>query len=267
MDYPTVSVIIPVYNAEECIEKCIKSVLLQSVPVREIIVINDGSTDNTGQILKRLTETTDFPRIIIISQPNSGQSKARNKGIVTATGDWISFLDSDDVWLHNKNELQLKFISRNNNVVLLGSQLKGSHDKRNLNRQRSSGRVLRPSFPSVLFKNPFFTSTIMIKREVLVKYMFNETKRFCEDYQLWLEVTKYHESAVLKEGLVVYADNEPLYNRNSLSSKLWEMEKGELEVYFYLFRKHKLSLILLISASLFSIIKYLRRLFKKTLCI
>ena len=96
MDYSgKVSVIIPVYNSEKYIEKCINSVLAQTYQNYEIIVINDGSKDNSGKIMEQLQDK--YPdKIKYIEQENMGVAKTRNKGIEIATGDYIAFMDNDD---------------------------------------------------------------------------------------------------------------------------------------------------------------------------
>jgi glycosyltransferase involved in cell wall biosynthesis len=97
MNAPRVSVIIPTYNRAEVIGEAIDSVLAQTVPAHEVIVIDDGSTDGTAVILSRFRG-----KILLIRQPNGGAAAARNAGIRSATGDWIAFLDSDDIWLADR---------------------------------------------------------------------------------------------------------------------------------------------------------------------
>lgn len=97
---PTVAVIIPTYNRAHCVGEAIQSVLDQTVPADEIIVIDDGSTDNTPEVLSAFGD-----RIVVITQPNAGVSAARNAGIARATSEWIAFLDSDDIWYPNRIEV------------------------------------------------------------------------------------------------------------------------------------------------------------------
>ena len=90
-----ISVIIPLYNKEQIIEKCIQSVLTQDYDDFEVVIVNDGSTDRSAEIVKRI----DDSRIRLIEQENGGPSKARNIGVKNAKGDWIVFLDADDEFL------------------------------------------------------------------------------------------------------------------------------------------------------------------------
>ena len=105
---PTVSVIIPTFNRGHTIANAIQSVQEQSIKPLEIIVIDDGSTDNTGAIIK-----ADFPEIKLYRQSNHGVSHARNRGIESASGEWIALLDSDDAWYPGKLDAQLNLLERN----------------------------------------------------------------------------------------------------------------------------------------------------------
>ena len=98
---PGISVIIPSYNRAHAISRALDSVVLQTLPAEEIIVVDDGSNDHSGQIIKE-----KYPHIRLLSQQHKGVSAARNLGITKAKGAWIALLDSDDVWLPNKLALQ-----------------------------------------------------------------------------------------------------------------------------------------------------------------
>lgn len=104
-----ISVVISVYNAEFSIIQCIESVLLQTVPLLEIIVINDGSTDRT-EVCLDFKNDKQLNILKVITQENMGPSRARNSGISHSMGDWIAFLDSDDKWLPDKIEKQLNVL-------------------------------------------------------------------------------------------------------------------------------------------------------------
>ena len=103
-----ISVVIPAYNAEQHIGRAIDSVLAQTRPADEIIVIDDGSTDATAEVIRSFGD-----RVTLIQQKNAGVSVARNTGIEAATGDWIAFLDADDEWLPEKLKRQAEHLSRN----------------------------------------------------------------------------------------------------------------------------------------------------------
>ena len=103
-----ISVIIPTYNRRETLSRALDSVYSQSHPADEVIVVDDGSTDGSGELVKRR-----YPQCRLLSQPNSGVSSARNLGLTAATADWIALLDSDDAWHPEKLEKQIKLFMKN----------------------------------------------------------------------------------------------------------------------------------------------------------
>jgi glycosyltransferase involved in cell wall biosynthesis len=108
---PSVSAVIPAYNAEPFIGEAIQSVLAQTFEVSEIIVVDDGSSDNTSEVAR------GFARTRVIRRPNGGPGAARNTGINAASGNWIAFLDSDDLWLPRKTEIQIGYITSGAGVI------------------------------------------------------------------------------------------------------------------------------------------------------
>jgi len=113
MIYPTISVIIPVYNREQYVAEAIRSVLAQTHPATEIWVIDDGSTDNSAAVIQAFGDTVRYYR-----QPNGGAAAARNQGVELATGDFLAFLDSDDRWLPHKLALQLAEFEQNPDLAM-----------------------------------------------------------------------------------------------------------------------------------------------------
>ncbi len=108
---PSVSAVIPAYNAESFLADAIRSVLAQTYEVVEIIVVDDGSLDRTAEV------AAAFPRTRVVRQPNKGQASARNAGIAVAEGEWIAFLDADDLWLPQKTEIQRGYITPDAGVI------------------------------------------------------------------------------------------------------------------------------------------------------
>ena len=107
----SVSAVIPAYNSERFIGDAIQSVLAQTIELAEIIVVDDGSSDHTAEA------AAGFPRTRVIQRPNGGAGAARNTGVHAASGEWIAFLDSDDVWLPRKTEIQLACITPEAGVI------------------------------------------------------------------------------------------------------------------------------------------------------
>jgi len=247
-----ISVIIPVYNASTTIIQCLESVIKQTKPVYEIIVIDDGSTDNTLFIVTRFKESNKIDNLIIISQSNSGPSKARNKGIKKAVGNWIAFLDSDDKWLPDKIEKQVAVIEQNKDVSIIGTAFL-SKDKNYYKKSEQIG------FKKMLFKNRFLTSTVLVRKEVVSKFLFDEKLSYAEDQKLWLNIIYLYKGVVINEGLAIYAENQNKYRREALSNNLCQMEKGELGNFFYLYNQKMINLPIFLVISSFSILKHIRR--------
>ena len=115
---PTISVVIPVYNAQEHIGQALASVVAQTLPPQEIIVVDDGSTDNTGAVISEFAQTVSIP-IRLLRQANQGPAVARNKGIDAARGNFIAFLDADDVWLPEKLREQVALLQAQPQVAFV----------------------------------------------------------------------------------------------------------------------------------------------------
>lgn len=246
-----VSVIIPCYNCASTIEVALNSVLNQTYLVYEVICINDGSTDDTLNILNSYKKK--FPKNIrfnVINQCNSGPSIARNRGIDTATGDWIAFLDSDDYWCKEKIKEDVNFIEYFPNTKLLSSV-------------NISKPFIKISFKKLLFKNYFTTSSVFVRKEDISKIKFNENQRYSEDYRTWLDMVYMYDSYIKSPKSTFPIDSNKagkgFYMGNGLSSHIWNMEKGELSNYYYLYECKKISFSIFFVTSAFSMIKFTRR--------
>ncbi|NGY37423.1 glycosyltransferase family 2 protein [Flavobacterium sp. XN-5] len=241
-----ISVIIPCYNAETTIEKCISSVLEQTHKVEEIILVDDGSSDNSVQRVRVLMRNCST-KITIIEQVNSGPSVARNKGVLESCGNWIAFLDSDDYWVSNKIEIQISALKNNFDIVLLGG---GNF---------SNKRLKHISFDDLIKRNYFQTSASIVKREVIFNNLFNTKQKYSEDYRVWLEIAYKYKVAVLNQSLAFPVSGKMAFGVSGLSSRLWLMQKGEMSNYTFLYKRNKISLYRYFNATMFSFFKYLRR--------
>jgi len=248
-----ISVIIPAYNAADTIQQCVESVLYQTVSIHEILVINDGSTDNTEEILKDLIKKSNLKNLRIISQPNGGPSKARNIGIKEARGEWIAFLDSDDRWLPEKIAKQIEIFEYHKDFSIIGTQLLTSVGK------RYKYSIKEISFKKMLFKNYLFTSTVLVQRKILLLFFFDENKKYSEDYKLWLQIVNKFKGVVINEGLVIYSARKKELGRKTLSDELWEMEKNEIENFRYFFKEKTLTMFQFYIVVIFSLVKFCKR--------
>ncbi|PAV01974.1 hypothetical protein CBG25_13655 [Arsenophonus sp. ENCA] len=243
MHHKKISVIIPCYNASKTISRAINSVLQQFYPIFEIICIDDNSKDNTVEILEK-----EFDNIILIkNKKNVGAAKSRNIGMNKAKGDFIAFLDSDDIWYSNKIEIQIQYIIKFN-LVFIGSTFSINEIKQ-LNNSEYSYKLL--FLYKLALSNKLSTSSVIIKN---INIKFDERMRYAEDYDLWLRITKFYpnDAGFIIQPLVSLGKHN--YSISGLSSHLLKMERGEL-----LALKNNLGYYKHIF-QFFSLIKFLRRL-------
>jgi glycosyltransferase involved in cell wall biosynthesis len=193
-----ISAVIPAYNAGKYIARSIDSVLNQTCPVDEIIVVDDGSTDNTADAVKHYGE-----KIRYIYQDNAGASAARNAGIQAATGDWIAFLDGDDEWLPDKIQLQTDLLARNPDLVWVTSNFItcSCYEKRqaariNPDKTRkllSSKDYVKNYFQGYLAGLGGHTDVMTIRRDVLLEAgLFRPGQRKANDLDCWWRIAYRH---------------------------------------------------------------------------
>lgn len=180
------SVVLPTYNRAGLIARTIQSVLDQTWESWELIIIDDGSTDETAQVVSPFLKDA---RIRYLRQTNSGQAVARNRGISTATGDYIAFLDSDDLWLPMKLELQAEALMRDPSIDVVYGQVEYiGLDDRKLDlptRRGQSGIIWR----RLLYDNCISFVTATVKRNRLLEHGgMDEAVRRGDDYDLWLRL-------------------------------------------------------------------------------
>jgi glycosyltransferase involved in cell wall biosynthesis len=189
-----VTAVIPTFNCGSLVAQAVESVLAQTVPPSQIIVVDDGSTDDTCSQL-----TPHLHRIHYILQPNQGVSTARNRGLAEAHNDIVAFLDADDVWHPRKLELQLEAFCRHKELGLLGTE--GFDWPTTVFPELPTV----PTFPlygftwrQLVVKSQFVTSTVMIRREVLAQVgTFDTGLRRAEDRDLYIRVAKKYRVANL----------------------------------------------------------------------
>ena len=186
---PLVSVIIPVFNASGYVVSALKSVFAQTSTDYEVILVNDGSSDT--EILEKAIEPYSS-RLTYLKQENRGPSAARNLGIRKARGEWLAFLDSDDVWLPHYLEEQFRFLRRNPalHMVYCDATLQdptSAASKTFMQQCPSTGPV---TFESLLLEQtqPITSGTVIRRRSVTDAGMFDEEIRCSEDHDLWLRV-------------------------------------------------------------------------------
>jgi teichuronic acid biosynthesis glycosyltransferase TuaG len=193
-----VSVVMPAYNCEKYIVEAIKSVLAQTYENWELLVLDDWSKDNTLQIIKQFSQK-DSRIKVIPNGKNMGVSATRNRGIEFASGDWIAFLDSDDMWKPSKLEKQLK-VADKNSAEFIFTGVSYINEKS----EPFKGTFEVPekvTYKKLRYQNVISCSSVLVKK----KYFENikmEKDEMHEDYAVWLRI--------LKLGVIAYGVNEPL---------------------------------------------------------
>jgi len=249
------------YNAETTIEKVLSSVVQQTYQGdKEIIIVNDGSTDQSVHKVNSFIGANSNVNIQLIEQVNSGVSTARNVGLQKASGDWLCLLDSDDVWLPQKLELQLQVLEKNPHIDFLGTTRNGERINRIFFKKLSDLQSI--SARDLLVKFVFVTPTIIFRREILAKVgFFDQTQKFAEEGNYFIRIAKDFNCYLLNTSLVITGDGKHHFGESGLSSNLWEMEKGELKNIKDSYRLGIINIFEYPLLVIFSILKYLRRVF------
>jgi len=218
-----VSVVIPTYNRASLVKEAIDSVLAQSVSVRELIVVDDGSTDDTRQQLAGYGD-----RIRVLIQAQAGHSAARNRGMRAANGKWIAFLDHDDVWLPAKIERQMEMASKNPALALLYCSDYAVDEQLRVLYTRAAGPVNRGDvFERLVQKNFIFTSCVIARRDAVEKVGYMDpTLKFASDWDLWLKVASEFPVDFVAEPLVLYRQSASCATRDMKADDLF----GEMQL-------------------------------------
>ena len=198
-----ISVIVPVYNREQKIRKSIQSVIEQTYSNLEIIVVDDGSTDNTERVVKEIPDES----IIYIKQPvNQGVSAARNAGVLNATADLIAFHDSDDYWYADKLEKQMDYWNKHPeySMIYCGYWLKGMDDTViTVPFKGTRGNLEGNIYQTLLINNTIGAPTMLMRKDSFMKVGgFDTSLRSLEDWEFAIRYSKYNEIGYVREYLM-----------------------------------------------------------------
>jgi GT2 family glycosyltransferase len=214
---PTVSVIIPTYNRWPWVGEAIESVLAQKFADYELIVVDDGSSDETSRQLSRFGS-----RIKVFGQTNRGVSAARNLGVRHARGRFLAFLDSDDLWLPSKLQIQTTFLADNPDIQICQTDeiwiRNGIRVNPKAKHRKPSGDIFLPSLELCLVS----PSAVMLTRELFERAGgFDESFPVCEDYDLWLRIAVDHPVPLIGTALVIKRGG----HADQLSRSMWGMDR------------------------------------------
>lgn len=225
----TVSVVIPAFNREQTILKCLESVINQTCPAMEILVVDDGSTDNTREIV------SGFPsdKVFLLCQQHKGAQAARNKGIINARGEYIAFLDSDDEWMPRMLEETLHCLLENGDDCVVYSDCYVQQENR-----RSLAQLLdcEGNSYAILLKKSGPTISLLVKKDLLLEIGLLDEKVVA--YQEWDTTIRLAQKAKfvhVHKPLFVYN----LHEGEAISKS----GKKDIAGYGYVVRKHKKSII------------------------
>jgi glycosyltransferase involved in cell wall biosynthesis len=242
-------VVVPAYNAENTIEKCLTSVLNQTYTNYEIIIVNDGSTDVTLPKCVRLLANASV-EYKIIDQENGGPSLARNAGIREARGEYIAFLDADDAWVREKVSISLDVFRKIEGIAMMGTPTKP---------KAFVPEIREITFRKMLFKNYFLTSSVVGKKSALEGLAFDESLGYGEDFDFWMQILRNHRAIQLNRSLTDYGDGKRGFGVSGLSKNLKAMQASKYRTLTKYYRKGEIGLGIYSVAMIFATIKYVRR--------
>ncbi len=255
-DVVPVSVVIPCYRCALTVGRAVASVAAQTVLPQELILIDDGSADETRAVLAALQGQypADWIKLVVFDE-NVGAASARNAGWAQASGRFVAFLDADDSWHPRKIELQYPFMLSEPEVAVSG------HGHSQYGQSRPAPEVGTPVFHDlshayVLLKNPFITPSFMVRRDL--PFRFLEGRRHMEDHLFLMQVSH--------AGLRIARTKAPLafiykkiFGEAGLSADLWVMQRGELANYRFLYKQGCIGAATFLFFGGYSWIKFCRR--------
>jgi glycosyltransferase involved in cell wall biosynthesis len=246
---PLVSVVIPLYNGEKYIRDCLLSVYEQTYRPLEVIIVDDGSTDDSLAVIEKVQgEKT------VIRQQNADVSAARNTGVEHSKGKYVAFIDQDDLWLPDKIDRQVSVFKEDDRIDLVFTDLvkifdtgkrRHARDKHDIALSLTDDNL----FPTLVKKNVLMPSTVMVKRESLIKAgYFDEDFKTCGDYEMWLRMAgqrmvfrylpqrltlyRQHEDNTARETDIMYRDRikaiEKTFSDANLEPELRKLERTGL---------------------------------------
>lgn len=212
-----VSVVVPTFNRRDSVGRALRSVLAQTALPGQVLLVDDGSEDQTREYVSR-----ELPEVEVVRQEHSGVSRARNLGIAEARGAWLAFLDSDDEWMPNKLGRQLDALRLQPEYLICHTDEIWIRNGRRVNPRakhaKRGGWIFRECLPLCIVS----PSSVLVHRDVLGDVgLFDESLPACEDYDLWLRICARYPVLLLDEPLIIkYGGHE-----DQLSRRYWGMDR------------------------------------------
>ena len=255
----SVSIIIPAYNASRTIIRTLDSLKNQTRfdLIKEILIINDGSTDDTVALIEDYKKQNKNMPIMVINKQNGGVSSARNMGLKFASGDWIGLCDSDDEWLPKKLEIQSDIIKKNPSIDFLG----GNHtdvDLKILGKKITS--LHKASVKELCIKMYPQTSAALFKKEIVDTIGgYDESRRYCEDGQFFMKICDRYNYYYHPDKVVEFDGGKRGFGGSGLSGNLHGMQDGLRKNILELKQQKKISTGFYVLIKFFIELKYIRR--------
>ena len=253
-----ISVVIPMYNSEQSISKVLTSIINQtySAYIAEIIVINDGSTDNSRQIVEAIRSNSSL-KINLVNCKNGGVSRARNIGLSKVKTKWIALCDSDDEWMRDKIEHQVRIINSKSDIDFLGGNHVPWMQKYFL---KKIDRLRRISIKDLCMKILPQTSTAIFRKKIFEEIGgYDEKQNYAEDGNFFMKIAAKYKYYYDPKQVVIYGDGKNGFGESGLSANIGEMHKGIEKNLKEMYEKGYISKLFLMLSLLLEKIKYLRR--------
>ena len=255
------SVIVPYYKADATILRTLRSILAQTHPCHEVLLIDDDSQDSIAETVLEfapLFAKFNAPLVLIHNPRNGGPSVARNLGWARASGDYIAFLDSDDEWHPNKLQVCADMLAQDRAVgVFHESCVEWEEGGRFECGARRLGDFKWRNIPRYkwLIKNRAATPSVVVSNQITDR--FDPTLRFCEDHELWLRIAFHHGPFVQLVGPPLTRLGRPTMAPGGQSSRIHRMRAGEMHMYAKFCGSRPLYLLLLLPLWWWSLMKYI----------
>ncbi len=222
---PEISVIIPTFNRAQTVPRALDSVLKQSFRDFEVIIVDDGSDDETESVIEAFCERRGAD-VTYLKQENAGVSAARNRGIRNAQGRWIAFLDSDDEWLPHKLQVQAGFVTAQPGCRIVHGEEVWMRNGVRVNAKRrhrkSGGYIFQDCLPLCVIS----PSAVMIQKALLIEMgLFDEGYPVCEDYDLWLKISSLYAVGFISDPIIVkYGGHPDQLSRKFVAIDYWRVK-------------------------------------------
>ncbi|MDC0968006.1 glycosyltransferase [Alphaproteobacteria bacterium] len=228
-----VSYVLCIHEKHSNLSKCINSIFDQTYPRIELIIVIDNNDKDLENFIKKITKGKKIK--YILNQSNLGLAKSLNKAILNSSGEFIARIDSDDICVKDRTNIQVEYLNKNKDIDVLGGSAYVYGDKLN-NILNTKGNFIDIK-EKLLFKNPIIHPTVMMRKNIFKNIRYDESYRFCQDYKLWIDIRETYKFNNLENKLIYYSVHKKQYSLNRMLYVI--------KIYFFIFMKYKKIITLL----------------------